>query len=337
MSQEQRQQATHDEKPVPSTDRVKLSATNIRIEPTMPQKEETFQVVLEIIKASLCFKVFTITNDVPEIYIQQIIDNCLKVLNEDFVAPPSEEELLTFLIELGYKRPMDHLARMFVHHMHQLWRTLATIINKFLSGKTSSNDRLCQSRVAIFQSRLRSRKIMPYPRFTKIIINHFLLLNPSVPKGPSFALHTIKNDGVISRLKFVRIGADTMQVIKNNKKPSRSQPYNGGSSEGAGITPEVPNEPTFIFTTLSEGTGTKPRVPNKVKGTSKAKVDYAIDGEKEKQVNHDDDDNRSIDIEETDDDDKNDDEFVHGDEYVHDDVDMELKDAKDNETGKDNE
>nr|GEX07044.1 hypothetical protein [Tanacetum cinerariifolium] len=297
---------------------------------------------------------------------RKIIDICPKVLNEDFVAPPSEEELFTFLIELGYKRPMDHLARMFVHHMHQLWRTLATIINMFLSGKTSSNDRLCQSRVAIL--------------FTKIIINHFLLLNHSVPKGPRFALHTIKNDGVINRLKFVRIGEDfqeygraipntmltedikqteayqtfikystgliplnksiganTMQAIKNNKKPSRSQPYTGSSSKGDGITPEVPNEPTFIFTTSSEGTGTKPRVPDEEDKVDKEIKWLTTDEEKEKQVNQDDDDNRSIDIEETDDDEKTDDEFVHGDEYVHDDVDKEMKDAKDNETGKDNE
>ncbi|GJW68025.1 hypothetical protein Tco_0122449 [Tanacetum coccineum] len=71
MSQEQRQQASHDESLVPSADRVKISATNMRIDPTMPQKEETFQVIRDNIKASPCFKVFTITADVPDIYMQQ--------------------------------------------------------------------------------------------------------------------------------------------------------------------------------------------------------------------------------------------------------------------------
>ncbi|GKA28141.1 hypothetical protein Tco_0714309 [Tanacetum coccineum] len=33
--------------------------------------------------------------------------------------------------------------------MHQPWRTLASIINNCLSGKTTSNDRLDQSRVAV--------------------------------------------------------------------------------------------------------------------------------------------------------------------------------------------
>nr|GEY08457.1 hypothetical protein [Tanacetum cinerariifolium] len=59
-----------------------------------------------------------------------------------------------------------------------------------------------------YGEKIRRRKIMPYRRFTKMIINHFLSLKPSIPKGPSSGLHTIKDDGVISRLKFVIIGDD---------------------------------------------------------------------------------------------------------------------------------
>ncbi|GKF84543.1 hypothetical protein Tco_0249441 [Tanacetum coccineum] len=38
---------------------------------------------------------------------------------------------------------------MYVDYMHQPWRTLAAIINKCLSGKTGSNDRLRKSRTDI--------------------------------------------------------------------------------------------------------------------------------------------------------------------------------------------
>ncbi|GKB22443.1 integrase, catalytic region, zinc finger, CCHC-type containing protein [Tanacetum coccineum] len=48
--QESQQVATRDEKWVPSTERVKISSTNIRLETIVPQKEETFQVVIDIIK-----------------------------------------------------------------------------------------------------------------------------------------------------------------------------------------------------------------------------------------------------------------------------------------------
>nr|GEV77659.1 hypothetical protein [Tanacetum cinerariifolium] len=131
MSQEQIQQVACED----SVDRVKISATNMRIEPTVPQKEETFQVVLDIIKASPCFKAFAITADVRKIYMQQfwstikktkktsfykfglsdkkflvdvelfkkILNIFPRIPNEEFIAPPSEEDLLAFLMKLRYK------------------------------------------------------------------------------------------------------------------------------------------------------------------------------------------------------------------------------------------
>ncbi|GJU79290.1 retrovirus-related pol polyprotein from transposon TNT 1-94 [Tanacetum coccineum] len=69
--QETQQVAARDEKWFPSTERVKISSTNIRLENHVPKKEDTFQVVIDIIKNSTCFKAFTIFVDVPEIFMQQ--------------------------------------------------------------------------------------------------------------------------------------------------------------------------------------------------------------------------------------------------------------------------
>ncbi|GJV03510.1 hypothetical protein Tco_1337079 [Tanacetum coccineum] len=71
MNQERIQQAAHDEAWVPKADKIKISTTNMRIDPTMPQKEKTYQVILDIIKNSTCYNAFLITTDVPEIYMQQ--------------------------------------------------------------------------------------------------------------------------------------------------------------------------------------------------------------------------------------------------------------------------
>ncbi|GJW82652.1 retrovirus-related pol polyprotein from transposon TNT 1-94 [Tanacetum coccineum] len=89
---------------VPSTERVKISSTNIRLETTIPQKEETFQVIIEVIKNSTCFKAFTISVDVPEIFMQQfwtILNICPIVEGEDFIDVPDNDTALTFLINLG--------------------------------------------------------------------------------------------------------------------------------------------------------------------------------------------------------------------------------------------
>ncbi|GJY11391.1 hypothetical protein Tco_0379576 [Tanacetum coccineum] len=195
----------------------------------MTQKEETYQVVLDIIKNTTFYKAFLASVDVPETYMQQFW-----FTEKEFIVPPSEEELLTFLIELEYKGGLTHLSQIFIDHMHQPWRTLASIINRCLSKKTTSNDKIRQSKVAIIWSMSHKKyvdfeeliwedfsyhndnrqlkksihEIMPYPRFTKVIINHFFFIHKSVPKALPSGLHTIKDDCVLSRMKFVRIRED---------------------------------------------------------------------------------------------------------------------------------
>ncbi|GKD88252.1 hypothetical protein Tco_1363759 [Tanacetum coccineum] len=234
------QAAACDEKWVPSAERVKISSTNIRLETIVPQKEETFQVVIDIIKNSTCFKALTISTDVPEIFMQQfwytikkvqdtdsyefllankkcivnpevfriILYICPRVEGEDFMDVPDDETALTFLFDLGYKGLLNRHTNMFVDHMHQPWRTLAAIINK----ENIDYPELIWKDLA-YQIDHRKEKIsrhenMPYPRFTKIIINHFLKQHKSLTNLNHKHYHTIKDDGIVIRLKFVRIGED---------------------------------------------------------------------------------------------------------------------------------
>ncbi|GKB10745.1 hypothetical protein Tco_0844668, partial [Tanacetum coccineum] len=67
----------------------------------------------------------------------------------DFAKVQDDETTLTFLLDLGYKGPLHKHPNMYVDHMHQPWRTLAAIINKCLSSKAASNDRLRESKIDI--------------------------------------------------------------------------------------------------------------------------------------------------------------------------------------------
>nr|GEW02328.1 hypothetical protein [Tanacetum cinerariifolium] len=279
----------------------------MRIEPTVPQKKVTFQVFLDIIKTSPCFKGFTVTADVPEIYMKQsqkILDIYPRVPNEDFVAPSTEEELLTFLIELGYKGPLNHLARIIGEDFQEYGRAIP---------ETMLTEEIKQTEA--------------YQTFIKY------------------------STGLIPPKK-------TRKEVSCYSKACKSWTHIRVLSEGAGVTLEVPNESTSIFTTSSEGTDTISGVPDKVKGASRAKAAFALDwgsenksgyfdedtvdeeiewlstDEEEKKQN-DDDDDKSIDIEKTNDDEETNDEYVHDDVYVHNDVDEEMKDAEVYVTGKD--
>ncbi|GJX96197.1 ribonuclease H-like domain-containing protein [Tanacetum coccineum] len=195
MNQEEIQQAARGQALVPTDDRIKIGSSNMKIDPTNTQKEDTYQVILDTLKLSLCYNAFLITADVPEIYFPQRA--------------------------LG--KPL------------QPWRTFATIINKCLSGKTSGNDRLRQSRAKILwglfykknvdfaeliwedlqyqndyrQSNVRRCEIMPYPRFTKVIIYYFLSKHNSISKRQGSHINTIKDDGVLGRFKFINKGEPT--------------------------------------------------------------------------------------------------------------------------------
>nr|GEY13608.1 hypothetical protein [Tanacetum cinerariifolium] len=93
--QETQQVIARDEKWVPSTEKVKISPTNVRLETTVHQKEETFQVIINVIKNSTCFKAFTISAEVPEIFMQQfwytIKKESIKVSNESEPQPTKKK------------------------------------------------------------------------------------------------------------------------------------------------------------------------------------------------------------------------------------------------------
>ncbi|GKA71226.1 hypothetical protein Tco_0777365 [Tanacetum coccineum] len=204
------------------------------MDPTLTQKEETYQVILDIIKNTPYYHAFLISADVPEIYmhqfwftikkvkkysfyqfdldnktcqidvelLQEILDISPRVLNHEFIVPPSNDSLFDFLLELGYKGQLKHISKMFVDHMHQPWRTLGAIINICLSGKTSN----LQYQIDKRQSKIRRREIMPYPMFTKVFIHHFMSQHKSISKKQGSPYHTVDNDGVLDRLKFISKG-----------------------------------------------------------------------------------------------------------------------------------
>ncbi|GJU49970.1 hypothetical protein Tco_1219525 [Tanacetum coccineum] len=212
MKQDKAKQVARDEKLVPSNDRVKIRNNNLRIYSSMTQREETFQVTLDILKNTPFYNAFLISADVPEIYMQQfwltiekILDISPKVENQEFTKPPPSDTRREFLQELGYKGKLTSNSEMYIDHIHQPWRTFAAIINRCLSGKTLSNDRLR------LQIKVRRREIMPYPRFTKSIIHHFMSQHKSIYKREGSPYHNFANDGFLERLKFINKG-DLYQV-----------------------------------------------------------------------------------------------------------------------------
>ncbi|GKC77140.1 hypothetical protein Tco_1127914 [Tanacetum coccineum] len=115
--------------------------------------------------------------------------------------------------------------------------------------------------------------------------------------------------------------ADIMQALKESKKTSRRQPGTGGSNEGTGSKPGVLDESTVVSATSSEGTGAKPGVPDEDKDITKEKVILEWGDEQDSEFSDDDND----DVEK---DDKDGDADDEGDDHVSDTQDADDEDVE---------
>ncbi|GKC04061.1 hypothetical protein Tco_0995671 [Tanacetum coccineum] len=127
------------------------------VDPTKNPKEPTYQVILDSLALSPLYLAFLFTAEVPEIYMHQfwhtitkiknsssykfkldkkkctidvkvfrdILKICPRLPNQEFDAPPSDEEIVTFIKELRHKGDIKSVTEVVVDQMHQPWRTFA--------------------------------------------------------------------------------------------------------------------------------------------------------------------------------------------------------------------
>ncbi|GJU31249.1 hypothetical protein Tco_1174838 [Tanacetum coccineum] len=158
---------------------------------------------------------------------RDILQICPRVQGRDFDPLPSKEDTVSFLRDLGHTGVINSLNDVIVDQMHQPWRTFAALINRSLSGKTTGLDKLRLSRAQIIWGMFYQKNIdyvellwedftyqidnkdfkkqekMYYPRFTKVIIHHFLIQEKSLSWRNRIGMHTSKDDYLINTLRFV--------------------------------------------------------------------------------------------------------------------------------------
>ncbi|GJY59725.1 retrovirus-related pol polyprotein from transposon TNT 1-94 [Tanacetum coccineum] len=150
---DQRTTTSLDNALVPREQHLTIGSCNYRLSTTFKPKEPTFQVELDelwaivtyqkqYIRFKMCKKSYSFD---METFIN-ILLICPKLPGLKFVDPPFEEEILTFIRELGYPGNIKLLSDVKVDTSPQPWRTFGTIINKCLSGKVIGIDILRLSR-----------------------------------------------------------------------------------------------------------------------------------------------------------------------------------------------
>nr|GEX11718.1 hypothetical protein [Tanacetum cinerariifolium] len=175
---------------------------------------------------------FLVTADVPQIYMKEFwvtatvhpyairfkMDNkkhtvnlesfrdmlniCLRVHGQSFVEPPFEEKILAFIRFLGHSAVIRNLTDVNINKLYQPWRSFAAIINKCLTD-------------FVYQVKHKDHKKsneMYYPRFTKVIIHHFMSKERNKVNW-----HYVRDDHMFSTIKL-----KGKQAAKSSKAKSLS-------------------------------------------------------------------------------------------------------------------
>ncbi|GJW48156.1 hypothetical protein Tco_0079802 [Tanacetum coccineum] len=267
---------------VPSAERVKISSTIIRLETTMPQKEETFQVIIEP------------TRSVAEVF-RTILNIYPRVEGEDFTDVLDDETALTFLIDLGYKGPLSRPGHTNIFIPPKKSRgkgskgkktveeSQETIdvseeskpepepATKKTSGKRrvkkkvklSADDNIISDDLDVALELVKFISQTKAEAARKVHATHARIVTESVPESAKK-----KSSGRSSKSVVIQ----EAPTLKESKKTSGRQPGTRGSNEGTGSKPGVPDESIVISATSSEGTGAKPGVPDEDKDITEEKV-----------------------------------------------------------------
>ncbi|GJS85117.1 hypothetical protein Tco_0751658 [Tanacetum coccineum] len=142
---------------------------------------------------------------------------CPRLPKQKFVEPPSHEEIVSFIKGIGYKGDVESVTDVVTDHMYQPWRNFTAIINRCLSEKATCLDNIRLSRAQILwevfykknvdfveliwedfmfqidnrESSAKRKENMPYPRFTKAIIQHFISKDKSISMRNKMFMHSM--------------------------------------------------------------------------------------------------------------------------------------------------
>nr|GEZ19797.1 hypothetical protein [Tanacetum cinerariifolium] len=250
------QQVALDEALVLGNKRLRIGRSNFRLPSDIQSKESTLQVVYDVLRISPFFKAFLVTADVPEIYMQEFWATAYVHQNSIRFKMNTRKNI----VDLEAFREMFHIIPRVEHN-----------------NQKKSNE-------------------MYYPRFTKVIIHHFMTKEPSIPRRNKVNWHYVRDDILFSTIKVVSRHQNTQQYdailpielttedIRNTKaykeyyacatgeaapKPKASARKRRGGSDSSTTPPTVQGG-----SSIDEGTGSKPEVPDVPSDDSEEEISW---------------------------------------------------------------
>nr|GEZ26923.1 hypothetical protein [Tanacetum cinerariifolium] len=311
------QQVAMDEAFVPHAQRLRIGRSNFRLLSDIKSKESTLQLVYDVQRICPFFKAFLMDNKKHIMNLESFRDLlhiCLRVHGQSFAELPFEEEILAFICFLGHSAAIRMLTDVNINKLYQPRRSFAAIINKCLTGKSSGYDSLRLSQAQILWGLYHKRNVdyayltwedfvyqveykntkksneMYYPRFTKVIIHHFMSNDPSIPKRNKVNWHYVSDDHMFSTIKLVSRHQNKQQfgamlpIELTNEEIKNSNAYKEHYAIATGDAPPEPKASVRKTRSSSDTSVTPPTVAVGPRLTASAKGKQAAQASKAKSL-----------------------------------------------------
>nr|GFB25028.1 hypothetical protein [Tanacetum cinerariifolium] len=190
---------------------------------------------------------------------------------------------MDFLRFLGHSHDIRYLTDVNVNKLYQPWRSFASVINKCLTGKSSSVDsfRLSQAQMLcgfyhrinidfayliwedfMYQVEHKNQKRsneMNYPRFTKVIIDYFMMRKPSISRRNRINWHYVRDDALNSKAYKDYYACAMGEAAPKPKASSRKKKGESASS----ATPPTPTPTTTVESAPRLSATAKGKLPSR--------------------------------------------------------------------------
>nr|GEY30762.1 hypothetical protein [Tanacetum cinerariifolium] len=134
----QAQQKALDDALVTPANCLEFKKCNMRLKTDIKPKEATFQVMLDALALTPFYQAFLITADIFP-----------KILGQEFEDLHLEQDILSFIRDIGHIGDITYLTNVNVDYLYRPWRAFSIVINKCLSGKETRIDKNRLSRAQI--------------------------------------------------------------------------------------------------------------------------------------------------------------------------------------------
>nr|GEW19003.1 hypothetical protein [Tanacetum cinerariifolium] len=234
------QQVAMDEALVPHAWRLRIVRSNFRLLLDIYSKESNLQLVYDVLPTVhhhfIRFKMENKKHIINLESFREMLHTYPRLPGQSFVEPPFEEEILAFLRFLGHSGAIRRLtdAQIIWGLYHKRNVDFAYLMWEDFVYQVEHKD-------------TKKSNEMYYPRFTKVIIHHFMSKDPSIPRRNKVNWHYVRDYHMFTTIKLVAM--TEVQQLKLATKRSLQQTHISqasgfGADEGTGSIPGVLDVPT---------------------------------------------------------------------------------------------